>query len=233
MIRHRQIKCFGVGESDLEQMLPDVIARGRQPSVGITVHKATITLRVTAEAESEAACIEAMQPTLTTIRECLGSLIFGEGDDELQHAVAALLRSQSQTLATMEWGSGGLLANWLSEANPQGDVFLGGLVVRNAAAFTATLGGIEQGAGADDEGEAICRMAVHARKQFGTDYGLALSAFPGESASVEEPGELQFAYATQDQVSSKSVPFTGHPDILKERAAKQALNFLRLSLVSS
>ena len=43
VIRHRRIKCFGVGESDLEQMLPDLIQRGRQPSVGITVSQATIT----------------------------------------------------------------------------------------------------------------------------------------------------------------------------------------------
>ena len=49
VIRHRRVKCFGAGESHVEQMLPDLIRRGRQPSVGITVHAATITLRITAE----------------------------------------------------------------------------------------------------------------------------------------------------------------------------------------
>ena len=43
VIRHRRIKCFGVGESDLEQMLPDLIRRGRYPEVGITISGATIT----------------------------------------------------------------------------------------------------------------------------------------------------------------------------------------------
>ena len=37
VVRHRRIKCFGVGESDLEAMLPDLIARERYPRVGITV----------------------------------------------------------------------------------------------------------------------------------------------------------------------------------------------------
>ncbi len=56
VIRHRRIKCFGAGESHLEQMLPDLIRRGRQPSVGITVHAATITLRITAMGATAEEC---------------------------------------------------------------------------------------------------------------------------------------------------------------------------------
>ena len=47
-IVHRRIKCFGIGESACEELIPDLIARGRHPQVGITVHRATITLRITA-----------------------------------------------------------------------------------------------------------------------------------------------------------------------------------------
>src|SRR5436190_2019355 len=80
IIRHRRIKCFGVGESDLEQMLPDLIRRGRTPSVGITVHEATITLRITVEGADDAECRAAMEPTARTIYDCLGNLVFGEED---------------------------------------------------------------------------------------------------------------------------------------------------------
>jgi nicotinamide-nucleotide amidase len=232
VIRHHRIKCFGVGESDLEQMLPDVIARGRQPSVGITVHKATITLRITAEAETEAACHESMQPTIATIRDCLGSLIFGGEDDELQHAVVRALRARSQSLATLEWGSGGLLAEWISQADGESYVFRGGIVVRNAEALAATLREASQFGETVDESTLIRRMASHVREQFGTDYALALGAFPSSDTAETEPGELRFALATPTSVLAKSVPFAGHPDILKERAVKQALNFLRLTLSS-
>ena len=231
VIRHHQIKCFGVGESDLEQRLPDVIARGRQPSVGITVHKATITLRIMAEAETEAACHESMQPTIATIRDCLGSLIFGEENDELQHAVVRALRTRSQSLATLEWGSGGLLADWLSQADEESHVFRGGIVVRSAEALAAALRESSQDRETIDDSALIRRVANHVREQFGADYALALGAFPSSDTVETQAGELRFALATPTRVLAKSVPFTGHPDILKERAVKQALNFLRLTLL--
>lgn len=231
VIRHHQIKCFGVGESDLEQMLPDIIARGRQPSVGITVHKATISLRITAEAESDAACFDAMQPTIATIRECLGSLIFGEQNEELQHAVVKLLRSRSQSLATMEWGSGGLLADWLSEADEDGHVYRGGSVIRSASAVNATLRELQDTRPSLDEASLVRGMANRVQEQFAADYALAIGGFPSSDSTDSEPGDLHFAIATPTNVLTKAVPFAGHPDILKERAIKQSLNFLRLSLL--
>ncbi len=115
VIRHRAIRCFGVGESDLEQMLPDLIRRGREPQVGITVSQATITLRITAGGTTPEDCLAAMKPTLDTIQQCLGPLVFGEEEEELQHAVLRLLARRGQSLGLVEWGSGGQIAHWLRE----------------------------------------------------------------------------------------------------------------------
>ncbi|MEM1304646.1 MAG: CinA family nicotinamide mononucleotide deamidase-related protein, partial [Planctomycetota bacterium] len=112
--RHRRIKCFGVGESNLEEMLPDLIRRGREPRVGITASKATLTLRVTATAASESDCDAAMAPTLATIRETAGDLVFGEEDDELQDVVVRLLAERGESLAVADAATGGLLAYWLA-----------------------------------------------------------------------------------------------------------------------
>ena len=100
IICYRRIKCFGVGESDLEQMLPDLIRRGREPQVGITVSGATITLRIAATGETREACRAAMEPTVATIYRCLGDLIFGEEDDELQDAMIRLFAARGKTLVT-------------------------------------------------------------------------------------------------------------------------------------
>ncbi len=231
VICHRLIKCFGVGESDLEAMLPDLIRRGRSPSVGITVSEATITLRITAAGRSVEDCRAAMRPTEEIIHRSLGDLVFGYEQDELEHAVLRLLYQAKATLATAEWGTAGMLAGWLGAAAEPG-AYVGGTVVANWPAAVGALGiPAEAALGTAASRETALSMAQACRKLFGADYALAVSAFPGIPPGDHPPGRVYFAVAGPAYVEAESALFAGHPAILKPRAAKQALNFLRLHLL--
>ena len=232
VIRHRSIRCYGVGESDLERMLPDLIRRGRTPTVGITASQATLTLRLTAEGATPAACDTALEPTVELICACLGDLVFGEGEDELQDAVVRQLAERRQTLATVECSSGGILASWLSAADPSCRVYRGGTVTRDEAA-TVRLAGSAPGAIAAGR-EALAALvrvsAERRREQFQTDYALALGPFPAADFASPTPEAVHYALAGPGRVDAKSTLFTGHPDLLTARTVKTALNFLRLTL---
>ena len=227
VIAHYRIKCFGVGESDLEAMLPDLIARGRYPTVGITVSKATITLRITAEGETPEAARESMGSTIETIRACLGDLIFGEEDDELQHAVVRLLRERGQRLSVVESGTGGLICHWLSECGDVRDVFQMGSVLPRFEAPPS-----RPGMKALDSMQTsfLRELAEMGRRSPEVDFCLAVGPFPLEGSGAG--GERSFVVAIADAggVELRTFPYSGHPDILKARAAKQALNLLRLRL---
>ncbi len=239
VIMHQRIKCFGVGESDLEAMLPDLICRGRIPSVGITVSKATITLRITATGNTATACREQMQPTIATIEQCLGDLIFGSEDDELEHAVTRLLAVRGETLSLVEWGTGGLIADWLAECAGETSVFRGGWTIRDARTAMRLLGELTPPADLRSCSPAmLARLAQCCREVYGTTYALAVGPFPAaenvaSAAGVTTAGELDLQFASSAGSRHKSIPFTGHPDILKPRSAKQALNFIRLSVLQS
>ena len=229
LIRHHRIKCFGVGESHLEQMLPDLIRRGRDPSVGITVHQGTITLRITAAGSSPDDCRQRMTSTEETICQCLSELIFGEEDDELEHAVCRLLLAQNRTLATCEAGTGGLIAHWLGELGEAASVYQGGLVVPSNASLTGALCLsadllTEHSPASPFVAE---HMAVHCRNTLQADYGLAITAFPAEAG-----GTYYVALATSKGVSVQPLDYTGHSAIRKPLAAKRALNLLRLHLLA-
>ncbi len=233
VIRHRMIRCFGAGESDIEQRLPDLIRRGRDPSVGITASQATITLRVTAHGQTSDACRAAMEPTVATIYECLGPLVYGEDDDELQDAVMDMLQQRRQTLASIEWGTEGLVAAWLASAARKAGCYRGGLVIAHANGWQSALGDCESPAddALQDGPASVAQMANAARDQFQTDFGLAVGPAPKESPLGEDPEHILFAVATPQKLVNGSSVFAAHPSIQCQRSAKQALNFLRLTLL--
>jgi nicotinamide-nucleotide amidase len=207
VICHYRIKCFGVGESDLEGMLPDVIARNRYPLVGITVHQATITLRITAEGPTTEAARAAMEPTIQTIRSCLGDLIFGEEDEELADAVVKLLRAQDKTVCVSEWGTDGLLVRWLAETGAS-DVFLLGTVHSGTSGWR------------EDSLPRLTGALV-----------LAVGPRPVADSPTTAPGNIQVLIQDGHRLVRQEYPYAGHPEILRPRAAKQALNLLRLHLL--
>lgn len=215
-IFHRVIRCFGVGESDLEAMVPELIKRGRDPIVGITVSQATLSLRISCAARSREEALAMMQPTVDTIHQAVGNIAFGEGEDELPDALVRLLTEQQKTLATVECGSGGLIAHWLSEASGDRAVYAGGTIDRSMNAHNA---------------EALKAVAAEYQTQWRTDFVLVVGPYPALSSSGGEPEHVWFALATPSGVFARSALFAGHPDLIKQLAAKRALNFLRLHLL--
>ena len=62
-IKQHVMKFFGTGESDMENRLGSMIARDREPRVGITVSTATISLRITATGKDAVDCQTQIEQT--------------------------------------------------------------------------------------------------------------------------------------------------------------------------
>lgn len=233
VLRHRRIKCFGAGESHLEAMLPDLVRRGRRPSVGITVHQGTITLRISADGETEAACLADIEPTVETIRECLGTLVFGEEDEELENVLGRLLAERSLTLATLDWGTGGLLAHWLGNAVECDEHYLNGFVLgREDSAAPWLQNGSKRPAPLDSESSEVAqRLARAIRAQTGADYALATSRLPRVVDGKPPNGAFHVAIDSADGTTSEEYSVATHPSLVRPLAAKRALNLLRKKLI--
>ncbi len=239
-VRSRLVKLFGIGESDVEVKLPELIERGRRPTVGITVSRATISLRITGRAKDEAAFEQLIAPTLAEINSALGHLIFGQGDIELEHAVQQLLLQRRQSLACVEIGAASWISDWMLAAHDPlqatDGAFAGGIAFPSLAAAVRWLAEArasrEQDAPQDaaNSGDAIWQhLARQTRDRFGASLGLAVGVYPSRREMESGPAafEFVFACAEQDQVHIERRSMGGHPDVLGPRVAKTGLDIVR------
>ena len=232
LIRRARVNCFGCGESDAEQRLGELTARGREPEVGITVHEATITLRITAHAETETECERQIAQAKEEINQRLTGFVFGEDDEQLQDALIAELQRRSLTLATVEAGSRGLLAHWLADASGSGACYSGGVVAPAEAVQVDWLGidmAVLREHGASSL-EAAKVMAVACRERFQTDFALAVTEFlADEEAATNTSDPLPEAFvalAGENLLKGDSLRMTGDARMMKSRTAKTAMNLL-------
>src|SRR5262249_12735968 len=125
---HRKINLFGKGESEIEAQALDLTARGRLPEVGITAHDGTISFRIVGSGETESEAHAIIKPTVESIYERIGSLIVGEGTDDVANGLVAGLAQSGLTLATAESCTGGLIAHMITAIPGVSAHYQGGVV---------------------------------------------------------------------------------------------------------
>lgn len=213
-ICHQTLKCFGVGESALEEQIAEFLRRDRQPTIGITAHRATITLRLTATGPSQAECHKSIQQDVFTIRQRLGALVFGEGEEELEDAVIRELAHHRVRLVTSERMTRGLLARWLSAAD-DGSHYAGGVTQP-----TGTLPKLNNLARCREEASKL-------RAEHRAEWAIVLGDLVPGPNNAAVPIVVQSNRVDLAKMSA----WTGHPDIRAESTAKTALNLLRKQLL--
>ena len=208
LIRTAVIKCFGLGESEMEAKLGEMISRQSTPRVGITVSAATISLRVTASGQTEQECELVIEPTRREILAKAGEYVFGEGEDfELQDAVADLLARRGERVATIEVGHAAPLASWLAGTS-QRQIYSGGRIYEEI--------------GADDG------LLVQWRQDLGADWLVVVDRYPSLRNMADALADVKITIVgeTLEQSVSKSYRIGGHPSIIYPRIGKTALSLI-------
>ncbi|MEM9827221.1 MAG: molybdopterin-binding protein [Planctomycetota bacterium] len=222
-IRSRVLKFFGTGESEMERRLGDLIRRGRQPRVGITVSSATISLRITSIAASIGEADQLVEASARDILDRVGELCFGEGESyEQQDAVLDRLRQRGQSLSTVELGAAAPLVSWFA-ALGDAQHFRGGNHYLSRAAWIdcETCDGLDP---------AIRQVKARHR----ADWLLLVDRYPQlpDDPNAKLPiADIKLIVVSPDGVMHERVEsIGGHPDILQARIAKSALAWLREKL---
>ena len=228
VIRRFRVNCYGCGESQADELLGDLTARGRDPEIGITAHEATITLRIEARGKTEAECQAKIDEAKAEIGYRLVKYVYGVEDEELEFVVLRNLAHYGWTLAVADCGSGGWLARALGSLESQ---FPG-----RATVLTGTEQRIADLVLADLEDDIhehrVARLAVQMRESLRVNYVLATESMPELTPDeiAQSRHRLRVAVAGPDGVLVDSLAIGGNPAILSARIGKTGLDLLRREL---
>lgn len=239
-ISTRLLQVCGLVESDTAQRLGEILDRKRNPTVGITVSRSVVTLRLRHRGARDEA-LGALDETESAIRDRLGPLVFGFGEQSLAAATLELLLQRSQTIVAVESCTGGMIGAMLSDVPGSSGAFLGGWMT-----YSNAMKSREVAVPPDllERHGAVSAPVARAMAEGGliagdADHALAVTGVAGPTGGSEAKpvGTVYIARAARRgaavDTDIRRFHFPGSRDDVRERSAVTALNMLRLHLLNA
>ncbi len=229
VIKSRVLKFRGIGESQLEMELMDLIKGQKNPTLAPLASVGEVRLRITASGMMEEVD-HLIQEMEDEIRTRLGHYIYGRDEDDFLDVVASLLKEQGLTISVAESCTGGLISHMLTNIPGSSSYYQQGAVVYSNEAKMRLLevprdllrehGAVSQ--------EVAIAMAKGVRRLSKTDMGLGVTGIAGpDGGTLEKPvGLVYIALASEDKVECKRFTFPGDRLNNKTRAAMAALDMI-------
>lgn len=223
----RSLHFFGVGESQLEDLLTgiDGLAAEQGVQVAWRADFPTLTLSLFGE-ESEA---------LTTlerfVRERVSAYLVGADDEQLFEHLARLLIEANATVSAAESCTAGLLAGAFT-AVAGSSAYIEQSFITYSNASKSSLVGVDaeiiERFGAVSA-QTVCQMASGVRKVAGATYGLGVSGIAGPGGGTPEKpvGTVHFALATPQGTYHRQVLLSGR----SREQVRQASVYIAASLL--
>lgn len=226
----RVLRCTGIGESRVAEIVADLFDATTNPSVAFLATGGEVKVRITAKAATSEAAEAAIAPVAEEIGARLGDVVFTRENEELHEAVVRLLRDRGATLACAESVTGGGVAERITRVPGSSAVFRGSAVVYTADAKAEVLGVPREAI--EREGvvsETVARaMAAGARRLYGADVALALTGAAGpERHDGAEPGLVWLGVEAPDLTHARRLDLRGERDRIRRWVEQAGLDLVR------
>lgn len=233
----RVLKISGMTESKVEEELkPYYEAHRDEEPVTILASGGQIELHIAADG-SEAAARAVLAAREQELLDIFRDKVFGFDDDSLEIVIGRLLSGRSETVATAESCTGGLLASRITDVPGSSGYFLGGVVCYTGQAKMFLVGvdpQLIQDHGEVSEPVAI-ELARGARRRFGTTWGIGVTgiAGPGGGSEAKPVGTVHIAVAGPKGAEHRKLFWPMPRAMFKWFSAQAALDMLRLAILRS
>ena len=238
MIRSQMVKICGIGESQVEDKLLDLIDQQTNPTIATYAKTGEVHLRVTAKAGSEEEAKALIKPVVKEIKNRFGDAVYTTKEDEtLEMTVVRLLKKYELTVTTAESCTGGMLAARLVNVPGVSDVFREGFITYSNKAKRKILDvskGTLKKYGAVSE-QTAKEMATGGVFATDADVCVAITGLAGPDGATEEKpvGLVYIACYMKDHVWVEHYQFKGNRGKVREQSVIKALDLLRRSILKN
>ena len=238
VIRSQMVKICGVGESQVEDKLLDLIDAQTNPTIATYAKTGEVHLRITASAPSPEAADKLIKPVVKEIKKRFGDAVYSTKENEsLEMAVVRLLKKYDLTVTAAESCTGGMLAARLVNVPGVSDVFREGYITYSNKAKRRLLDvnkSTLKKYGAVSE-QTAKEMAVGGVFATGADVCVATTGIAGPDGGTEEKpvGLVYISCYLKDKVTVERFQFKGNREKVREQTVVKALDLLRRSILKN
>ncbi|MCG1020716.1 competence/damage-inducible protein A [Sutcliffiella horikoshii] len=224
------LRFFGIGESQLETDILDLIDKQTNPTIAPLAGDNEVTLRLTAKHHSIEEANRLIEQSEKEILDRVGDFFFGYDEDTIYSVLFKKIQESKYTLSSAESLTGGLFSERMTSFTGASEVIEGAVVSYTNGVKENVLGVNKQtleNDGAVSE-QAAKEMAIGVKKLLQTDIGISFTGVAGPGTMDNQPvGTVFIGIALPtDETIVHEIHLAGTRDGIRHRSAKYGCHYL-------
>lgn len=228
-IESRVLRFFNIGESQLVELIDDILESQSNPTIAPLASDGEITLRLTVKGKDGKENARLLDQAEKIILHRVGSYFYGYGEVTLMEQLVNHLKKDKKKVASAESLTGGLFATQLTSYSGASSVFDGGIVCYSNVVKEKELNVAEEilkeeGAVSHATAEQLARGI---RLKFNSDYGISFTGVAGpEPLEGRDPGTVYIGISSRAKTETFELNLAGSRENIRERTVKYGTYYL-------
>jgi nicotinamide-nucleotide amidase len=234
-MRRIMLRVFNMTEVEVNEKIAS-LALNAAVNIGYYPVFPELHITLTIRKEQCDHCTSILTQAAVSIRELLGSVVYGENHETMESVVGGLLQAKGLKLAVAESCTGGLVSHKITKVPGSSTYYLGGITTYADSMKTSFLHVsrkiLKQHGAVSREVAEI--MAASIRKSTGADLSLSITGIAGPEGGTEEKpvGTVYIGMATASECSARHFHFEGSREQIQEITAVTGLDRIRRYLLN-
>jgi len=229
------LKTIGIGESNLETIIKDIIEENDNPTVATYAGDGLVDIKIVARGDNESEVMKLLEETVAKIKDRIGESIYSYNDEGIEEVVFKILKEKNYKIAFAESCTGGLVSSRFTQIPGVSEVFDRGIVTYSNMSKMEELNvsrlTLDRYSAVSEE--TALEMAKGLMDKTNVDIALSITGYAGPPSGEDEPvGLVYIGIASRDKSKVIETRLNGDRISIQNKAALKAFNELRKFLLN-